>query len=483
MSYEPVIGIEVHAELATASKVYCGCATTFGAPPNSQVCPVCLGLPGTLPVVNRRAVEFAIRAALALNCEVQTDTKFDRKQYHYPDLPKGYQISQYDQPIGRNGWLEIDTPTGVKRIGIRRVHLEEDTGKLAHQPDGTSLVDFNRAGVPLIEIVSEPDMRSAEEARAYAMKLRTVLKYTGVSDVRMAEGSMRCELNISLRPVGSDRFGTLVEVKNIGSFRGLFRAAEFEIARQTELLGRGEMIVRETRGWDESKGETVSQRSKEEAQDYRYFPEPDLVPLRIDPAWVEEIRATLPELPDAKRARLVNEAGLSDSDAARIVSSQGLAAFFDRAVAAGADAKAVANWVTGELLRLLNADGIDVEELELADLKVKPESLAELFALMSKGTISSKIAKTVFEEMYKTGKAPEQVVKEQGLVQMSNEDELRAVAAQVVADNPKPVADYKGGKATAIGFLVGQMMKATRGRANPELAQRLLREVLDRQDG
>lgn len=480
MSYEPVIGIEVHVELATASKVYCGCAVTFGAAPNSQVCPVCLGMPGTLPVINRRAVEFAIRAALALNCTIQRETKFDRKQYHYPDLPKGYQISQYDQPIGRDGWLEIDTPNGSKRIGIRRVHLEEDTGKLAHQDDGSSLIDFNRAGVPLIEIVSEPDIRSAEEARAYAMKLRTILKYTGVSDVRMAEGSMRCELNLSLRPAGSETFGTLVEVKNIGSFRGLFRAAEFEIARQTALLTSGQAVVRETRGWDESKGETVSQRSKEEAQDYRYFPEPDLVPLTIDPAWVEEIRGQLPELPDAKRARLVSANGLSDIDAARIVNSQGLSVFYDRAVAAGADAKAVANWVTGELTRLLNADGVDVEEVGVEDLKLKPESLADMFNLMNKGTISSKIAKTVFEEMYRSGKAPEQVVREQGLVQMSNEDELLTIAAQVVADNPKPVADYRGGKVAVIGFLVGQMMKATRGRANPELAARLLKQVLDK---
>lgn len=480
MNYEPVIGIEVHAELSTASKVYCSCATTFGAPPNSQVCPVCLGMPGALPVVNRRAVEFAIKAALALNCEIQPDTKFDRKQYHYPDLAKGYQISQYDQPVGRNGWLAIETADGIKRIGIRRVHLEEDTGKLAHQDDGTSLVDFNRSGVPLIEIVSEPDIRSADEARAYAMKLRTILKYIGVSDVRMAEGSMRCELNLSLRQAGSREFGTLVEVKNIGSFRGLFRAAEFEVVRQSEVLGGGGQVVRETRGWDEGKGETVSQRSKEEAQDYRYFPEPDLVPLKIDRAWVDEIRATLPELPDAKRARLVSDCGLIDVDAARIVNSQGLAAFFDRTVAAGADPKSVANWVTGELTRLLNADGVDVEEIDASELKVKPEALAGMFSLMDKGTISSKIAKTVFEEIYRSGKSPEQVVKEQGLVQMSDEDELLSVAAQVVADNPKPVADYRGGKTAVIGFLVGQMMKATRGRANPELAARLLKQALEK---
>jgi aspartyl-tRNA(Asn)/glutamyl-tRNA(Gln) amidotransferase subunit B len=480
MTYEPVIGIEVHAELSTASKVYCACPTSFGAPPNTQVCPVCLGLPGALPVINRRCVEFTIRAALALNCEIAAETKFDRKQYHYADLPKGYQISQYDQPIGRNGWLEIDTPDGPKRIGIRRVHLEEDTGKLAHQDDGTSLVDFNRSGVGLIEIVSEPDIRSAEEAKAYATKLRTILKYTGVSDVRMAEGSMRCELNLSLRPTGSTTFGTLTEVKNIGSFRGLARAAEFEIIRQTEVLASGGQVVRETRGWSEEKGQTVSQRTKEQAQDYRYFPDPDLVPLTIDRAWVDEVRATMPELPDAKRARLIADGGLPASDAGRIVSSQGLAAFFDGAVAAGADAKAVANWVTGELMRLLNADGIDTEELEANQLKTKPEGLAELLTLIGKGTISGKIAKTVFEEMYKTGKPAAQVISEQGLVQVSNEDELRAIAAKVLVDNPKPVADYRGGKVGVIGFLVGQMMKATRGRANPELAQRLIREELDK---
>ncbi len=475
VEYEVVIGLEVHVELATRSKMFCSCSARFGAEPNTQVCPVCLGLPGVLPVPNRRAVEYAIRAALALNCTIAGFNKFDRKNYHYPDLPKAYQISQYDQPLARGGHVVIHVDGRERRIGIRRLHMEEDTGKLLHEGVvGGSLVDFNRAGVPLIEIVSEPDIRSPEEARLYLQKLRTIMLYSGVSDVKMEEGSLRCDANISLRPAGSREYGTLVEIKNMNSFRSVQRALEYEVSRQTALLRAGERIVRETRHWDEGRGVTFSSRSKEEAHDYRYFPEPDLVPLEISAAWVEEIRASLPELPDARFRRYTEEFGLPAYDAGVLVEDLALAEFFDGAVAAGASPKAASNWVMTELQGFLNAEG-----KALAELPLTPRHLAGMLEIIDRGTISGKIAKEVFAEMCRTGKAPEQVVEEKGLVQITDEAALREVALRVLAENPGPVADYKGGKQAAIGFLVGQLMKATRGKANPQLANRLLRELLD----
>lgn len=472
--YETIIGLEVHVELSTASKMFCGCPAHFGGEPNTHVCPVCLGLPGVLPVPNRRAVEYAMRAALALNCEIAPFSKFDRKNYHYPDLPKNYQISQYDQPLARHGFLTIRTADGERRVRIRRLHLEEDAGKSLHEGGPGSLLDFNRAGVPLVEVVSEPDLRSPEEARLYLEKLRLLMLYAGVSDVKMEEGSLRCDANISLRPEGSDGYGALVEIKNLNSFRSLQRALEYEVERQTAVLMAGERVVRETRHWDEGRGVTVPSRSKEEAHDYRYFPDPDLVPLEIRREWVEEIRASLPELPDARFRRYTDGWGLSAYDAAVLVENPDLAGFFDAAVAAGAHPKVAANWVMVELQGRLNATG-----RALAEVPVRPEHLASLLRLVDQGTISGRMAKEVFEAMFETGKAPEEIVAERGLRQIADEGALRQVVAEVLAANPQAVADYRGGKKAAIGFLVGQVMRATRGQASPELANRLLRELLD----
>lgn len=473
--YEVVVGLEVHVELGTRSKMFCSCPVAFGAAPNTLVCPVCLGLPGVLPVPNRRAVEFAIRAGLALNCEIAGFSKFDRKNYHYPDMPKNYQISQFDQPIARHGHLTVRVDGEERRIRIRRLHMEEDTGKSLHEGvAGGSLVDFNRAGVPLIEIVSEPDIRSAEEARLYLQKLRAIMLYTGVSDVKMEEGSLRCDANISLRPAGSREYGALAEIKNMNSFRSVQRALEFEAARQAALLDAGERIVRETRHWDDGRGVTFPSRSKEEAHDYRYFPDPDLVPLEISPAWVNQIRAALPELPDARFRRYTEAFGLPAYDAGVLVDDKDLADFFDAAVTAGAVPKAASNWVMVELQGYLNAEGRSLAEVALA-----PTYLAEMLRLVDDGTISGKIAKEVFAEMCRSGKAPRAIIEEKGLVQISDEDALRAVAREVLAANPGPVADYRAGKKAALGFLVGQLMKATRGKANPGLANQLLADLLD----
>ncbi len=478
IQYEVVIGLEVHAELKTDTKIFCSCPTEFGGEENTHVCPVCLGLPGVLPVLNKKVLEFAVRAGLALNCEIASFSKFDRKNYFYPDLPKAYQISQYDLPICKKGHLEIEVNGRKKTIGITRVHMEEDAGKLVHggatiATSRYSLVDYNRTGVPLIEIVSEPDMRSAEEARAYMEKLKAVLEYTGVSDVRMEQGSLRCDANISLRPVGSKEFGTKTEIKNLNSFRALQKAIEYEVERQKDILEEGGKIIQETRSWDESKGVTVSLRSKEEAHDYRYFPDPDLVPIVIDPQWVQEIRDSLPELPDAKRERLVQEMGLSEYDAGIITGSRALADFFDQTVAEYNEPKIVVNWIMGEFLRLLNASN-----LEVADSKVKPHSLAALLKAQAEGIISGKMAKTIFEEMFETGKEPGAIIKEKGLVQISDEGALLAVVEKVIASHPQSVEDYKAGKEKAIGFLVGQVMKETKGQANPGLVNKLLKEKL-----
>lgn len=475
MKYETIIGLEVHSELKTATKIFCGCSTKFGSEQNTNVCPVCLGLPGVLPVVNKRVVEFAVRAGLALNCEILPFSKFDRKNYYYPDLPKNFQTSQYDLPIAVNGHLDIEIDGQKRRIGITRIHMEEDAGKLVHA--GTivnsdyTYVDYNRTGVPLIEIVSEPDIRTPEEAKAYLEKLKAILEYLDVSDCKMEEGSLRCDANISLRPVGAEKFGTKAEMKNLNSFRAVQRALEYEVDRQADVLEDGGKIVQETRSWDDAKGMTVSLRNKEQADDYRYFPEPDLVPIVVDPAWVEDIRVNLPELPDARHDRLVRDYDLSSYDAGIITSSRATADYFDQTVKTGVDAKAVANWLMGDVAKHLNTSG-----LEIKDCPVSPEKLAGLLKLLDKGTISGKIAKTVFEEMWSSGKEAETVVKEKGLVQISDEGAIVAIVDTVIAANPKSIEDYKAGKEKALGFLVGQIMKQTKGRANPEMVNKLLKE-------
>ncbi|MBU5445453.1 Asp-tRNA(Asn)/Glu-tRNA(Gln) amidotransferase subunit GatB [Paenibacillus sp. MSJ-34] len=472
--YETVIGLEVHVELHTKSKIFCGCSTEFGAPPNTHTCPICLGHPGVLPVLNRQAVDYAMKAAMALNCTIADESKFDRKNYFYPDSPKAYQISQYDKPIGENGWIDIEVNGETKRIGITRLHLEEDAGKLTHVDGGyASLVDFNRVGTPLVEIVSEPDLRSPEEARAYLEKLKAIMQYCDVSDVKMEEGSLRCDANISLRPYGQQEFGTKTELKNMNSFRGVQKGLEYEEWRQAEVLDEGGVIVQETRRWDEAQGKTLTMRSKEEAHDYRYFPDPDLVMLHIDDEWKARIRASIPELPDARKARYTSDYGLPSYDAEVITSSMALADFFEESLQYTKDAKAVSNWIMGDLLGYLNANN-----LEMADVKVTGKGLGEMIGLIEKGTISSKIAKTVFKEMLETGKAPQAIVEEKGLVQISDEGAIKAIVDKVVDANPQSVEDYKAGKEKAIGFLVGQVMKESRGKANPALVNQLLLERL-----
>lgn len=475
--YETVIGLEVHVELKTRTKIFCDSTTEFGGEPNTHVCPICLGLPGTLPVINKKVVEYAIRAALALNCNIAEFTKFDRKNYFYPDMPKNYQISQHDLPIATHGYLEIDTQKGPKKIGISRLHMEEDSGKLVHQGTITttpfSLVDYNRAGVPLIEIVSAPDLSSPEEACQYVEKLRTIILYTGVSDCKMEEGSLRCDANISVRPVGTGRLGTNTEIKNLNSLKALRRSLHFETERQIEVLRAGGRIVQETRTWDEGKGETLPLRSKEQAHDYRCLPEPDLVPLLIDRQWVEDIRGSLPELPEQRRQRYIKDYSLPEYDAAILTNTKELADYFERCVRAYSHPKAVGNWILGEFNRLLNLHGI-----EIAACKVTPQNLVSLLRLIDQGTISGKIAKVVFAEMFTSGQAAEAIVKKKGLVQISDRHAMVPVVEKVLAGNPGAVADYKAGKGRALGFLVGQVMKATQGQANPELVNKLLKERL-----
>jgi aspartyl-tRNA(Asn)/glutamyl-tRNA(Gln) amidotransferase subunit B len=472
--YETVIGLEVHVELHTKSKIFCGCSTSFGAAPNTHTCPICLGHPGVLPVLNRQAVEYAMKAAMALNCEIPDWCKFDRKNYFYPDSPKAYQISQYDQPIGRNGWIDIEVNGQTKRIGITRLHLEEDAGKLTHVEGGhASLVDFNRVGTPLIEIVSEPDIRSPEEAKAYLEKLKAIMQYCDVSDVRMEQGSLRCDANISLRPYGQKEFGTKAELKNMNSFRGVQRGLEYEQLRQADVLESGGQVVQETRRWDENQGKTFSMRSKEEAHDYRYFPDPDLVRVHIDEEWKARVRASIPELPDARKARYVGEYGLSSYDAGVLTASIRLADLFEDSLKYTSDAKASANWIMGDLLAYLNANNLEFE-----DVKLTGRGLGEMIQLIEKGTISSKIAKTVFKTMLETGKLPQQIVEEQGLVQISDESAILAVVDQVIAANPQSVEDFRGGKEKALGFLVGQIMRETKGKANPGLVNKLLMDRL-----
>ena len=481
--YETVIGLEVHAQLLTRSKMFCGCPTpSLDSAPNSHVCPVCLGMPGVLPVINHLAVELTIMTGLALNCDIPAEAKFDRKNYHYPDLMKGYQISQYDLPFCQNGWLEIDVDGRTKRVGVTRVHLEEDTAKSTHVNNGTgetySLVDVNRSGLPLMEIVSEPDMRSAEEARAYLQKLRQVVRYIGASRANMEEGNMRCEPNVSIRPPGQAEFGQKVELKNINSFKHAYDAIKFEEKRQAEVLESGGHIVQETRGWREDIGQSVSQRTKEYADDYRYFPEPDLPTLVISREWVEEILGRMPELPDAKERRFQEQYGLSAYDAEVLAETRARSDFFETTVALTsgdrtARAKAAANWINGEFARLLNADNADIE-----DSKVTPELLSELLDLLDAGTISGKTAKDVFEQVYQTGRSPKQIVQEAGLTQITSGDEVALSVVKVIADNPKPVEDYWAGKESALQFLMGQVMRETKGRARPDIITRLLKEKL-----
>ncbi|RAV17661.1 Asp-tRNA(Asn)/Glu-tRNA(Gln) amidotransferase subunit GatB [Paenibacillus contaminans] len=474
--YETVVGLEVHVELHTKSKIFCGCSTEFGAPPNTHTCPVCLGHPGVLPVLNRQAVEYAMKAATALNCQVATHTKFDRKNYFYPDSPKAYQISQYDKPVGEHGWIDIEVNGETKRIGITRLHLEEDAGKLTHVDGGyASLVDFNRVGTPLIEIVSEPDIRTPEEAKAYLEKLKAIMEYCDVSDVKMEQGSLRCDANISIRPWDQKEFGTRAELKNMNSFRGVQRGLEYEEERQAEVLDGGGQVVQETRRWDEAQGKTISMRGKEEAHDYRYFPDPDLVSVIIDDEWKARIQASIPELPDARRARYMSEYGLPEYDAGVLTSSKKIADLFEEALQSTKDAKAASNWIMGDLLGYLNQNG-----LEFADVKLTGQGLGEMIALIEKGTISGKIAKTVFKAMIETGKAPQKIVEEQGLVQISDEGAIMTVIEQVIANNPQSVADFKAGKEKAVGFLVGQVMKEMKGKANPGLANKLILECLNR---
>lgn len=473
-NYETVIGLEVHVELHTNSKIFCGCSTGFGAPANTQTCPICLGHPGVLPVLNRTAVEYAMKAAMALNCEIGAVSKFDRKNYFYPDSPDAYQTSQYDQPIGQNGWIDIEVNGETKRIRINRLHLEEDAGKLTHHDGGFgSLVDLNRAGMPLVEIVSEADIRSPEEAKAYLEKLKAIMQYCEVSDVKMEEGSLRCDANISLRPYGQEEFGIRAELKNMNSFRGVQRGLEYEEDRQAEILEDGGEVIQETRRWDDAQGRTLPMRGKEEAHDYRYFPDPDLVTLHIDDEWKERIRASIPELPDARKARYTQQYGLPSYDAEVITSSKKLADLFEESLEHTSDAKAVSNWVMGDLLGYLNQNGKEIDEVALTG-----HGLGEMIGLIEKGTISNKIAKTVFKEMLESGKAPQVIVEEKGLVQISDEGAIRAIVEQIVAKNPQSVEDYRAGKEKAIGFLVGQVMKETKGKANPGLVNELLLSVL-----
>jgi aspartyl-tRNA(Asn)/glutamyl-tRNA(Gln) amidotransferase subunit B len=472
--YETVIGLEVHVELHTNSKIFCGCSTAFGAPPNTHTCPVCLGHPGVLPVLNRQAVEYAMKAALAINCEIADVSKFDRKNYFYPDSPKAYQISQYDQPIGQNGWIDIEVNGETKRIGITRLHLEEDAGKLTHVDGGyASLVDFNRVGTPLVEIVSEPDIRTPEEAKAYLEKLKAIMQYCDVSDVKMEEGSLRCDANISLRPYGQEKFGTRAELKNMNSFRGVQRGLEYEQIRQAEILDSGGEVIQETRRFDDAQGKSFSMRGKEEAHDYRYFPDPDLVRLHISEEWKQSVRSTIPELPDARKARYTTDYSLPSYDAEVITSSKKLADLFEESLSYTKDSKAVSNWIMGDLLGYLNANS-----LELDAVKLTGQGLGEMIGLLEKGTINGKIAKTVFKSMLESGKLPQQIVEEQGLVQISDEGALVGIVNQIVEANPQSVEDYRAGKDKAIGFLVGQIMKETKGKANPALVNKLLIERL-----
>lgn len=474
-NYETVIGLEVHVELATKSKIFCGCSTSFGATPNSQICPVCSGHPGMLPVLNEQALIYALKASMALNCTINDYSKFDRKNYFYPDSPKAYQISQYDKPIGENGWVDIRIGDTIQKIGITRVHLEEDAGKLTHLENGSgSLVDFNRCGIPLIEIVSEPDLRSPEQARVYLEKLRTIILYTGVSDVRMEEGSLRCDANISLRRKGESKLGIKTEMKNLNSFKNVERALLYEEERQAALLDRGEVVVQQSMRWLEAEGRTKLMRSKEEAHDYRYFPEPDLLPLIFSEEFKQQVRQDLPELPDAKIRRYTEDLGLSVYDASVITNSPAVATFFEQTTAEGVEPKQAINWITGEIFAYLNKNGVEINQC-----RVKPSMLAQLAHLVKQGTINSQIVKKVFKIMLETGHNPETIVSEHDLVQVNDKDSLALEIDKIVSQNPQSVADFKNGKDRALGFIIGQVMKATEGKADPKMLSSMVRKRLE----
>ena len=476
MKFEPVIGLEVHAQLKTRTKIFCGCSTAFGAPPNTHVCPVCLGMPGVLPVLNQAVVEYAMKMALATHCIVEGTSRFARKNYFYPDLPKGYQISQYELPIARHGHVNITLADGtVKRVGITRIHIEEDAGKLVHDPNRpVSYVDYNRTGVPLIEIVSEPDIGSPEEAGAYLRQLRAILRYLDISDGNMEEGSFRCDANVSVKPGGQSEYGTRTELKNLNSFKFVEKALTYEIDRQVAALADGEQIVQETRLWDTEKNRTVSMRGKEEAHDYRYFPDPDLVPLVIDRDWIENVEKSLPELPDQRRVRFISDYGLPEYDADVLTVSREFADYFEDCVSRVNTPKTVSNWMMGELMGLLNARGLTASESP-----VSAKRLAGLIKLIEDEVISGKIAKTVFDEMTDSDKAAETIVEEKGLVQVSDTSALEEIVARVLENHPDEVEKYRGGKSKLFGFFVGQVMKETKGKANPQVVNRILKEKLD----
>ena len=475
MNFETIIGLEVHVELKTDSKIFSPAPAHFGAEPNTNTNVIDLGYPGVLPVLNKRAVEFGMKAAMALNCEIATDTKFDRKNYFYPDNPKAYQISQFDKPIGENGWIEIEVEGKKKRIGITRLHLEEDAGKLNHSGNGFSLVDYNRQGTPLIEIVSEPDIRTPEEAYAYLEKIKSIIQYTGVSDCKMEEGSLRCDANISLRPIGQEKFGTKAELKNLNSFNFVRKGLEFEEKRQEKVLLSGGIIEQETRRFDESTGNTILMRVKEGSDDYRYFPEPDLVALHIDDEWKERVRAEIPELPDQRRKRYVEDMGLPAYDAMVLTLTKEMSDFFEETVVAGADTKLASNWLMGEVSAYLNS-----EQKELEDVALTPNGLAGMIKLIEAGTISSKIAKKVFKELIENGGDAEQIVKDKGLVQISDEGALLKIVTEILDANEQSIEDFKNGKDRALGFLVGQIMKATKGQANPPMVNKILIEEMNK---
>jgi aspartyl-tRNA(Asn)/glutamyl-tRNA(Gln) amidotransferase subunit B len=476
--YEPVIGLEVHVQLATATKIFCGCPTSFGAQPNSNVCPVCLGLPGALPVLNGPAVALAVQAALALNCRVRPVSRFARKNYFYPDLPKGYQISQYEEPLAEHGWVEISVDGAPKRIGITRVHMEDDAGKSIHDgfrdSDRYTYVDLNRSGTPLIEIVTEPDMRGSQEAYDFLTGLKQTLEFLNVSTCDMEKGHLRCDANVSVRLKGAEQFGVKAEVKNLNSFRFLKLALDYEIARQVGILEGGGAVAQETRLFNSETGETASMRSKEHAHDYRYFPEPDLAPLRVADEWLDEIRSRMPEMPVRKRARFIESYGLSEYDAGVLTASRAIAEYYERAAVMAGDPKAAANWVMGDLMGALNAAG-----KEIGDSPVAPERLGELVALIRKGEISGKIAKEVFGKMFAGGEAPAAIVEREGLRQISDAGALERIVDQVLQQNSKQVEQYKSGKTSVLGFLVGQVMKASRGQANPGVVNELLKKKLE----
>ena len=475
--YEAVIGLEIHAQLKTATKLFCGCLTRFGDPPNTHVCPVCLGLPGALPVLNRKAVDLALRMVLAVGCQVNEKSVFARKNYFYPDLPKGYQISQYDRPLAVHGKLNIEENDQKKTIRIARIHLEEDAGKLLHEgfEDAAkqSGVDYNRSGVPLIEVVSEPDIKSSKQAVAYAQNIKTILEYTEVSNANMEKGNLRCDLNVSVRPIGEQQLGTKVEVKNLNSFRFLARALEYELERQVETLEAGDTVIQETRLYDTVSGQTRSMRSKEEAHDYRYFPEPDLPPLRVGSAWVERARANLPELPESKKIRFIEQYGIPAYDAGVLTTSRTVADYFEATTAAAGNAKAASNWIMSASLRKMNETGVGLDVSPLG-----PEALGEMIRLIDDGTISGKIGKELFEKMYSTEERPRALIEKEGVTQITDRSAIEEVARTVLAENAKQVEQYRGGKTKVLGWLVGQVMKATRGKANPNLVGEVLKVLL-----